>query len=399
VDEDQLDTAPGEASMPGLKIGIDAVTAGLTLAEGIGGMRMYLAALIRAMRQQAPNAHLVLFENPHAQLTELHSQEGLGLFTCPGVPRNRLGRVLYQNAVYPHLMRRAGIDVLLATCNVLPAGTPVPTVVVIQSLQYFDHPAAFGALRRQYLRSALARSVERAAAVVCVSHTSKAMLVELTGVDAGKVHVVYHGLPPAYSRLRPVVTVKPAVPYILNVSSLHAYKNTLRLVEAYASLRRRYRIPHRLRIVGFEAQYTARDLTELAARLGAADSVDFLGPIPHEELPEHYSGADVFVYPSLYETFGLPPLEAMASSCPVVAADCSSIPEIVGDAAELVDPFDPESIAAGLLRVLSDRYRRADLIERGRERASAFTWERTASQTVDILRMSAGQADLSTVAS
>jgi glycosyltransferase involved in cell wall biosynthesis len=115
--------------------------------------------------------------------------------------------------------------------------------------------------------------------------------------------------------------------------------------------------------------------------------VDFLGPIPHEDLPSQYAAADLFVYPSLYETFGLPPLEAMAAGCPVVAANSSSIPEIVGDAAELVDPLSVTAIANGMLKVLVDASRRSELTELGHARVAHFSWQRTGQQMLDILRL------------
>jgi glycosyltransferase involved in cell wall biosynthesis len=227
--------------------------------------------------------------------------------------------------------------------------------------------------------------------VICLSAASKQALLSLTGVDPDKVHVVHHGLSPSHSLSDPIANGNREMPpYILNVSSLHAYKNVLRLIEAYAQLRRDHGVSQRLRIIGNEAEFTAKDIQHLAAKLGVAGSIDFLGPIAHEELPDHYLSADLFVYPSLYETFGLPPLEAMAAGCPVVAANSSSIPEVVGDAAELVDPFDVGAIARGMMRVLTDAPRRAELIERGRIRAATFTWERASRQTLEILELAAG---------
>jgi glycosyltransferase involved in cell wall biosynthesis len=241
------------------------------------------------------------------------------------------------------------------------------------------------------LRAALEGSVRRAAAVVCVSHASKIALVKLTGVDPSRVFVVHHGLPPGHAGNRPPTHRDGlTLPYILNVSSLFAYKNVHRLLQAYALLRRRHGIRQRLRIIGNEAEYTRQDIYRLAAQLGVLECVDFLGPMDHEQLRDQYAGADLFVYPSLYETFGLPPLEAMAAGCPVVAANSSSIPEVVGDAAELVDPLDTNAIARGMLHVLTDAPLRDRLIERGRSRAAEFTWERASRETLEILRLAAG---------
>jgi glycosyltransferase involved in cell wall biosynthesis len=371
--------------------GVDGITPGLSLAPGAGGMRMYLKAIVGGIQECDDSTQLVLFENPQAPLPELRSLPRVRLIPCPFVPRNRAGRVAYQNSVYPLLMRSERMDAYLATCNVLPIGMPVPTVLVIQSLQFFEFPSAFGTWRRRYLRAALADSVERATAILCVSQASKNALLNLTGVDPGKVYVVHHGLPPSHAEPRPPTRRDGSTPsYILNVSSLFAYKNVRRLMKAYALLRHEYGVRQRLRIIGNEAEYTRRDIGWFAADLGVADCVDFLGPIDHEKLRHHYAAADLFVYPSLYETFGLPPLEAMSAGCPVVAARSSSIPEVVGDAAELVEPLDVAAIAQGMLHVLTDPARRAELVMRGRSRAAEFTWERAGRQTLDVLRLAAG---------
>jgi glycosyltransferase involved in cell wall biosynthesis len=353
---------------------------------------MYLTAIARAIHDYDEDTELVLFENPRAPLTELRVLQRLHVTSCRFVPPGRIGRVLYQNSVYPLIMRLAPVKALLATCNVLPIGTPVPTVLVIQSLQFFEYPATFGVWRRRYLRASVAASVRRAAAVICVSESSKNALMRLTGVDSRKVHVVYHGLPPSHRAGPRTLQDRVNAPYILCVSSLHAYKNVLRVVEAYAQLRRDHRVPQRLRLIGYEAQYSGQDISRLATTLGVGDCVDFLGPVGHTELPDHYAAADLFVYPSLYETFGLPPLEAMAAGCPVVAANSSSIPEVVGPAAELVDPLDVAAIAAGMLRLLTDEARRTELVERGRSRVAEFTWERAGRSTLDILKQAAGAA-------
>ncbi len=351
---------------------------------------MYLTTIVRAMHDCDEDTEMIVFDNLHASLSELNMPPRVRVTSLPFIPRNRVGRVLYQNTVYPLLMRYSGADALLATCNVVPFGVSMPTVLVIQSLQYFEPLAAYGAVRRHYLRVALTNSVRRASAVICVSHASKEELVKLTGIERRKVHVVYHGLPPSHLAGKQPANRPPSTqPYILYVSSLYAYKNVFRVLDAYAMLRRGEGIRQRLRIIGPEADYTVEDVRRRAIGLGVGEHVDVLGAVDHTELPEHYAGADLFIYPSLYETFGLPPLEAMAAGCPVVAANSSSIPEVVGDAAELVDPLDVGMIATGMHKVLTDDARRNELVKRGQARAAEFTWERAGRQTLELLKQAA----------
>jgi glycosyltransferase involved in cell wall biosynthesis len=345
---------------------------------------MTLTALAAKMSEQRPEVEFVVLENRHFPLIELNGLPNVTRVVCPGAGIGRSGRVLYQNSVLPLFLRTQGLNALLATCNVLPLGCPVPSVVVVQSLQYFDYPEAYGWLRRTYLRAALEHACRHAKFLICVSESARRDLLRLVKVQNKKVHVVHHGISPAIvPQARTSRSDSP--PYILSIATLYRFKNLARLIKAFADLKNVERIPHRLRIIGAEADVTAAELASLAMQLGVLDQVDFIGPVPHSRIASEYAQAAIFVYPSLYETFGYPPLEAMAMSVPVVAARASSIPEIVGDAAELVDPLDVADIARGIKRVLLDSERAQALIRLGLKRSSEFTWETSARQTFALL--------------
>jgi glycosyltransferase involved in cell wall biosynthesis len=369
-----------------MRVGIDAVTPGAVLEDGAGGMRPMMINLLTSLTELGTDADFVLFENPRVPLPELAGLPHLTRVSCPGVPSGRLLRVLYQNSIYPSVLHGHKLDVFLATCNVLPFMAPHPAVVIVQSLQFFNQEPVFGRFRGAYLRRTVRASLHAADAVIAVSSTAREDTARLTGVPVNKIHVVQHGLFRAFATARSTGERSGAdPPYILTVSTLYRFKNTRRLIEAFSLLRHRDRIPHRLRIIGGDADVTADELRKVAQDLGVSDQVDLLGAVPHDELPAQYSQAAVFVYPSLYETFGLPPLEAMAVGCPVVAANASAIPEVVGQAAELVDPTDTEDIRRGIARVLFDHGRRSALIESGRQRVTRFTWRRAAQETMDVL--------------
>jgi glycosyltransferase involved in cell wall biosynthesis len=179
--------------------------------------------------------------------------------------------------------------------------------------------------------------------------------------------------------------------YILTVTTLYRYKNVSRLLLAFAMLRAQHRIPHRLRIIGGDADMTGEDVRREAATAGVGGYVDVVGAVPQDELGNHYAGASLFVYPSLEETFGLPPLEAMGMGIPVVAARAGAIPEVVGDAALLVDPRNVEDMARGMAEILLDAGRAEQLVQLGYARAAKFTWSAAARGTLDALHEAVGR--------
>jgi glycosyltransferase involved in cell wall biosynthesis len=371
-----------------MRVGIDAVTPGASLQAAVSGMRHYICALVSSMSALDRSVEYVVFERAQAHLHELEGLPNVSFVSCLGLPSHRLARVAYQNSALPLVLRRHHLDITLGTCNVVPVGCPEPFVVVLQSLQYFVHQSMFGRLRTGYLRSFVRSSLRRANSVVALSDAAKTEAIRLTRVDPKKVFTVHHGISPHVRAWEagPPTQERPRVPYILSISTLFRYKNIERVIRAYAELKWRYGLPHRLRVVGVSAEVKIETLKAIAKDLRVDDSVDFLGGVSHLVIPEQYVGADVFIYASLHETFGLPPLEAMALGCPVVVSRASSLPEVVGDAAELVDPYDPSDIARGIAYVVGDAARRAQLVQRGYERAAEFTWERAAERMLDVLR-------------
>jgi glycosyltransferase involved in cell wall biosynthesis len=346
---------------------------------------MYLTTLITKMSEQQPKVEFVVLESQQFPLTELSDLPNVTRVVCRGAVAGRLARIAYQNSILPIILRRLSVHALLATCNVLPIGCPVPGVVVIQSLQYFDHHEAYGRLRARYLKIAVKHACRTAASLICVSQAARRDLIRLTGVSADKVTVIHHGISPAL--LSYCGDVRPSEPpYILCVATLYRYKNLRRLMEAFAQLRSTGDLTHRLRIVGGEADLTISELAHLARTLRIADHVDLVGPLPHERMAREYAGASAFVYPSLNETFGLPPLEAMAMGVPVVASTAPAVSEVVGDAAELVDPFSVADIARGLRRVLVDSRHTQALVQLGQRRASEFSWDSSARRTFSVIQ-------------
>lgn len=252
------------------------------------------------------------------------------------------------------------VDVVHYALTVPVPATKMPTVVTLHDVQHRDLPEFFGPARRSFRRIAYDRATRSASAVIVTSEFVRSRALELLELDPASVHVIPHGV--NHTLFRPGDEERE--PFLLYPARPWPHKNHVRLFEAFATLRKT-RPQLRLVLTGGGLE-----------RLGTLpDGVERWGVIPAAELASLYRRAAVTVFPSLYEGFGLPPLEAMASGCPVAAADTAAIPEVCGDAAVLFDPLDPESIAAG---ILDADERRDELREKGLVRAAAFTWNEAA---------------------
>jgi glycosyltransferase involved in cell wall biosynthesis len=174
--------------------------------------------------------------------------------------------------------------------------------------------------------------------------------------------------------------------YVLYVGSENPRKNMPRLIAAFARLHETLPDVRLIKVGSVEHPSLAEQLRRQVQQLGLADAVLFTNPVSDQDLVAFYNLADLFVFPSLYEGFGLPPLEAMACGAPVVCSNAASLPEVVGDAAITVDPYDVDGLAAAMVRVLTDADLRRQLRERGLARARQFTWERTALETIAVYR-------------
>lgn len=233
--------------------------------------------------------------------------------------------------------------------------------------------------------------LRQADALISVSHFTKETLVEMLGCPAERVFVIREGVEhdvfrplPVQGEFRSRYQLDNQFRYILYVGSENPRKNLPRLICAFAQVREALPNVKFIKVGSPENLPQAEQLRKQVQQMGLADSVLFYGHVSDEDLALFYNLADLFVFPSLYEGFGLPPLEAMACGTPVVCSNAASLPEVVGDAAILVDPYDVEGLAEAMYRVLTDTDLREELRAKGLERARQFTWERTARETVAV---------------
>jgi glycosyltransferase involved in cell wall biosynthesis len=277
---------------------------------------------------------------------------------------------------------------------VAPPWCPCPTVVSVHDISYESHPEFFPARTRVRMRALVPRTVRSAAAVITISEFSRLDIAERYRVDPARIIVTPLAAAPHFHPLTPgkeqatLDRLGINGPYVLAVGNVQPRKNLVRLLEAFAAVRRRTDLPHRLVLVGRRA-YRGDAILARQEALGIASHVLATGFVTDEDLVALYSGADVFAYPSLYEGFGLPVLEAMACVSPVLTSDTTALPEVVGDAAELVDPWSVSVIADALYRLLTTATLRDTLRDRGIRRALEFSWQRLAEQTLAVYKQAA----------
>lgn len=293
--------------------------------------------------------------------------------------------VLWTHIVFPWQVHRSGVDVLHMPANVIPLSLSYPTVVTILDTTVLQTPRNFTFWHRNYSRMFVPLSARRASLILTISEHSKRDIVKQFAIPHDKVVVTHLA---ASERFRPVSKREMSVTkqlydldtYILTVGTLEPRKNIIRLLYAFKEVREQG-FAGKLVHVGPKGWLFGDILAEVE-RLGLRESVRFLGRVPLDDLVRLYNAALMFVYPSLYEGFGLPPLEAMACGCPVVTSNTSSLPEVVGPAAITIDPYDVSQIADAMLRVIEDQALATSMCERGLERARLFSWRRCAHETV-----------------
>lgn len=310
------------------------------------------------------------------------------VMTGPSAYAKPLG--LLQQIWVPPVVRRSGCDLYHYTYYDPPWSAGRPFVATCYDIEPLRHPELFSRKIVLYYRLFTLR-LRAARRVIVISEQTKRDLVELRGLAPERVQVAYLA---AEEEFRPIddrqqltaIRKHYSLPerYVLYVGNTRAHKNVGRIIEALALMQQRY-ADLGLAIVG--APDVGRPAVEhTIQRLGLQQTVRFLNRIPEQDLPLLYNGAQAFVFPSLYEGFGLPVLEAMACGTPVVTSDRASLPEIVGDAGIIVDPLDSSAIAAAILRLIEDRPAARQLAQAGIQRAQRFSWRRCAEAHLKVYR-------------
>jgi glycosyltransferase involved in cell wall biosynthesis len=346
-----------------------------------GGMEVAARALIAVLPRVAPGIRFTAFVNREAADANL----GIDRVVVPVRATNRLKWVLGEQLLLPRLVDRVGCDLVHSLGSTAPARGRAVRVTTIHDLNYLVVPDAHFGLRGLGMRALVPLAAHRSRRVLADSASTRADLVNRLRVPASKVDVVPLGLgQPAADDAAPEDELRRRLDLgrrrvVLCLSAKRPHKNLGRLLEALAAIpgdRRPIAV-----VPGYATPHEA-ELREQAMRLGVAADVRFLGWTEPRDIEGLFALAECFVYPSLYEGFGLPVLEAMARGVPVACSDRSSLPEVAGDAALLFEPSDVTAIRDAIERLLGDERLRERLRAAGRARAATFTWERTAELTI-----------------
>jgi glycosyltransferase involved in cell wall biosynthesis len=367
-----------------LRLGVNAL---YLIPGGVGGTEIYLRSLLAALaRIDARNRYFV-FTNRETGPDLVPRQPNFSAVPQPVNAVSRPARILWEQAALPLAAVRLRLDALFNPGFTAPLACPCPQVTVFHDLQHKRHPEYFRWFDRPFWNFFLFWSAHVSRLILAVSEATAADLRSCYRLPDSKVRVAPHGVDAEFFAIG---RRRAPEPFLLAVSTLHPHKNLDGLLRAFAQFHRR-RPDFRLVACGLHG-FASRALHELRDSLGLAGAVDFPGWIPRENLIDLLARAWAFVYPSKFEGFGLPVLEALAAGVPCACSGIEPLASVAGDAALQFDPFDGAAMFQALLRIVEDEPLRRRLARAGPLRAEQFSWRATAEATLEALSAAADRA-------
>jgi glycosyltransferase involved in cell wall biosynthesis len=353
------------------------------LGTSHGGVRQYIRGIIPALARQIKDDELFVFYN---------NDKFLGLAQgCTEIVIKGNNKLLWDFVLFPRMLRKIKFDAAIFSIDVMPFFAGCPGYIIHYDLAYFNKvlkPYRFW--DTLYMKTMIPISDRKAKAIFAISEHTKKDCVKFCNTNPEKITVIYAAANEEFKPIKDAailekVRYKFNLPkkFIFYAGSLSPRKNMITLIRAFSQIISK--IPHKLVLTvpeSWKDSMVYKTINELNIR----DSLVNLGFIDQEDMPALYNLADICVYPSLYEGFGLPVLEAMHCGCPVVASNASSIPEVAGNAAVLIDPLDTNAVAEAVYQVLIDRQFREKLIWLGFRQAEKFSWDRTAGIVLNVIR-------------
>lgn len=363
----------------------------------MGGVETYLRNLLDSLQRiDHDNSYVVLCDDHYAKEFQLSSEsfrmESMN-YTQPSFMW--LVRGVLRNATRIDILRpvfnRLKLDIIHHPFTILnPMRTKIHSVLTFVDMQHEFFPQFFSPSEMKMRKEFYRPSAEQATRIIAISGHVKSSLIERYGISPNKIDVVYLG----YDRRYRIYETKEGLNSIRSKYDLHRpflyypgatwpHKNHKTLLVALSIMKTRYRFEGQLVFTGI-AKKSSSEIREEIRRLGMEDTVKVLGYLPYEELPYLYNLARLMVFPSLFEGFGIPLVEAMASGCPIACANATSIPEVVGDAGVFFDPYSPDDMAEKIWKLWNDETKLEDMRSRGLERAKMFSWDDTARRTIEV---------------
>ena len=355
-----------------------------------GGTQTYAESLITALAALDTEDEFTVFVSEEGRSLELPQQPNFSQVVCPIRAARREARYAYEQLVFPRLLRSYGLDLLHSLGYVCPLHPPCRSLVTIYDLNYLTPWHGMSRSKQLFLGWFVRQSARHANGIVTASWFSKGEIQRHLHVPESRITVIPGG-PRQQAPLMPggrdEIAARYGVtgPYLLAFGSLSGNKNIPSLIRAFAGIKEQ--VPHTLLLVGHMTP--GPDLQAEIAALGVGDRIKITGYVPDAHVMPLLEGADLFVFPSLYEGFGLPILEAQMAGVAVASSTAASLPEVAGDGAALFDPLSVDDMSRVLQDCLLDPRRRAALIEKGRANVARFSWERTAAETLDCYHRSA----------
>jgi len=366
------------------RLGIDATA----LPPQPVGAGNYTIQLIRALERLAPDLELVVFASRRGQrLIDIPERDGFHWVITPDHPPAR--RLVWEQSAFPRLLRRENIALLHSLHYTRPFSLPCASVVTFHDMTFFLYPELHTFAKRLFFPAAIRYSARAAQAVIAISESTRQDAIRLLKINPDRIHAIPLGVTDEY---RPYpnapqlseIQQKYGLPqrFILYVGLLEPRKNIPLLLRAYRRVLEQGPAP--ALVLAGRLGWGVEPIRQIIGELALTEHVHFTGYVTPEDLPFVYNLADLFVYPSLYEGFGLPPLEALACGVPVITSAVSSMPATMGDAAILVPPDDEPALSAAMWQALNNNELRQELIAKGPLQAAKFKWESTARQTLAI---------------
>lgn len=363
-----------------MRIAIDASTISTQ-----GGPRTYVLGLVEALLRLDRENSYTIFYNDSCHLGRFPRAREIVL---PG--KSPLARLWREHLLLPRACRRERIDLLHCPKSAIPFCSPCPVVVTLHDLIPLKHPETEKLAAQLYWRLQIPIAARRSDFIITDSEHARGEIMADFNVPAARIRAIMLGFDPAMGGERDESATRKVLArynlpadYILYVGTIQPRKNLATLIEAFHLFKRKANLPHKLVIVGRKGWLYDRLFARIR-ELGLDDEILFTGFVPDEELPSIYERASVFVYLSLFEGFGLPPLEAMACGVPVICSDTTSLPEVVGQAGLTLPPTDVARVTEALIRVVGDRALAETMRRKGVERARLFSWEETARETLAV---------------